>query len=277
MRPRPSIGGPLVLIAIGVLFLAHSLSPDFNIGAIISQYWPYFLILWGVLQLFEIFVRALGAGPIPPNGVSAGGWGVVLLIVLIGLMSWEWHRPGAWWQHNVVFGRSMDMFGQAHDYAFDTVNRTAGNKPRVVIENFRGDAKIVGSDTPDISVGGRKTIRALDVSAADQANQITPVDVVVEGTTVFIRCNQDRAGDKTQVSSNLDITVPRGASIEANGRSGDFDITSITGGVDLSTDSGSVRIQDVDGDVNVNTRKSDDLRCSNVKGGVTLHGHGADV
>jgi DUF4097 and DUF4098 domain-containing protein YvlB len=277
MRPRASIGGPLVLIAIGFLFLIHTLSPSFNIGMIVAQYWPYFLILWGVLQLLEIFARALRGGPVPPNGVSAGGWGVVLVIIMIGLISWAWHRPGVWWQHNVVFGRTMDMFGQAHDYSFDTVRKPVGKAPRVLIESFRGDAKIAGADTTEISVSGRKTIRTMDGATADRANRDTPVEVIVHGNTVMVRCNQDKAGERSQISTDMDILLPRGSTIEATGRAGDLDIASITGAVDVTTDNGTVRIDDITGDVNVDTRRSDDIHCSKVNGSVSLRGHGSDV
>ena len=65
MRPRRSLGGPLVLIAIGVLFLIHTISPDFEIVDIFSRFWPFALILWGVVQLIEIGIWAARGTPVP--------------------------------------------------------------------------------------------------------------------------------------------------------------------------------------------------------------------
>ena len=62
MRTRGSITGPLILIAIGVLFLLHAISPNFRIGEMLAQYWPYLLIVWGVIELIEIAFRALARG-----------------------------------------------------------------------------------------------------------------------------------------------------------------------------------------------------------------------
>ena len=63
MRQRGSVAGPLILIAIGVLFLLHTISPNFPIADVVAQYWPYLLIAWGVIQLIEISIRALSGRP----------------------------------------------------------------------------------------------------------------------------------------------------------------------------------------------------------------------
>ncbi len=116
MRPRGSVAGPLVLIAIGILFLMHSIAPEFRVTEIFSRYWPYFLIFWGVAQLIEISIRALRNAPIPANGISAGGWVVVLLICCAGFSMFEFQRPDTWWRQ-AGFERSLDMFGQEHQYS----------------------------------------------------------------------------------------------------------------------------------------------------------------
>ncbi len=58
MRYR-SIAGPLVLIAIGVWFLADNLFPDLPLWEIFSLYWPVLVIGIGVVKLIE---RAFGGG-----------------------------------------------------------------------------------------------------------------------------------------------------------------------------------------------------------------------
>jgi DUF4097 and DUF4098 domain-containing protein YvlB len=47
--------------------------------------------------------------------------------------------------------------------------------------------------------------------------------------------------------------------------------------VDVSSENAGVRLQDLDGSAKVETRKSDLIRCVNVKGAVDLRGHGEDV
>lgn len=276
MRPRASLAGPLVLILIGVLFLMHAVLPDFRIGEVFRLYWPYLLIGWGVLSLIEIGIRFAMGSAIPVNGVGGGAWVFIVLICIAGLIAHEAWRPGGWWQ-NVGFERGFAAFGEEHEFSVAPQQKSVGTAPHIIIERFRGDAKITGSDGTELSVSGHKDIRAFGDGDANKTNSQTPVDVVVQGSTIVIRCNQDKAGARTPVTTYLDITVPKGASVEATGVYGDFDISAINGDVDLSSENAGVRLQDLAGNVKVETRRSDLIRCVNVNGTVDLRGHGEDL
>ena len=56
------------------------------------------------------------------------------------------------------------------------------------------------------------------------------------------------------------VTVPRGASIEGRGRSGDFDITDIGGGVVIASDNAGVRLNKIGGGAKVDVKRSDIVR-----------------
>jgi len=277
MRPRGSVTGPLVIILIGVLFLIHSFSPQFHILDLLVLYWPWLLIIWGAVALLEVCFRFLRGAAIPTNGVSGGAWFVVILICLVGVAAFEVHGRGHWWWQNGWGPGFSDAFGQEHDYSVSPVQKPVGTSPHIIIEAFRGDARIIGGDGSQLSVSGHKTIRAFEPAAADRANSDTPVEVVIQGNTVIIRCNQDRAGQRTRVTTDLDLSVPKGASIEATGKNGDFDVSTISGDVDLSSANAGMRLQDLDGNVKLDTRHSDLVRCTNVKGSVDLRGRGGDV
>ncbi|MBV8864115.1 MAG: DUF4097 family beta strand repeat protein [Acidobacteriaceae bacterium] len=277
MRPRGSITGPIVIILFGVLFLLRAISPDFPIIDWLGQYWPYLLIAWGVIALLEVSFRTLRGGPVPVNGVSGGGWLVVVLICLVGMASFQFRRPDAWWQ-NTNWTRGFDnAFGDEHEYSVNVTQKVVGETPHIVIENFRGEAKITGAEGTTLTVGGHKTIRAMKDKIADQADGQTPVDVVLEGKNIIIRCNQNRAAYRTSVTTNLDLTAPKGASVEVDGTSGDLDISSLDGNVTLRSGNAGMRLQDIGGNVNVETHRSDLIRCTDVKGSVELRGHGSDV
>lgn len=275
VRPRSSVGGPLILITVGVLFLVHTVSPNFGIVSFFSHFWPFLLILWGAVQLLEIGVWAVSGSAVPYNGISGGAWFIVLLICFAGFMMHEAQGPSPWW-HGPHFGPGLEMLGDDHDFTVPPVQRTVGEAPKVVIENFRGDAKVVGVEGESISVGGHKLIQALDAGAASHINLQTPVEVLVQGKTVIIRCNQDRAGSKN-VTTNLEVSIPKHSSLEATGTYGDFEISDLDGAVDVSSENAGVRIQDVKGSVHVDTRKSDEIRCSDIGGAITLRGRGDDV
>src|SRR3569833_2254291 len=116
MSPRGSITGPLVLILIGIIFLIHAISPDFQIGNLISSYWPYLLILWGVVAFVEVSIRFLRGAALPANGVSGGAWFLVVLVSVIGLSTFEFRHAGGWWQ-NIGFHGGLEAFGQDHEYS----------------------------------------------------------------------------------------------------------------------------------------------------------------
>jgi DUF4097 and DUF4098 domain-containing protein YvlB len=103
------------------------------------------------------------------------------------------------------------------------------------------------------------------------------VQIVADGNTIIIRTNQQQVPSKVRVTTDLDISVPKGASIEASGRAGDFDVSGLAGDVRITSDNAGVRLQDIDGNVSVNTEHGDVVRCTNVNGTVDLKGHSSDV
>jgi DUF4097 and DUF4098 domain-containing protein YvlB len=276
MRQRGSIVGPLILITIGVLFLARTAWPSFSVFEFLSSYWPYLLILWGGLQLIEISIRATRGMALPTNGISGAGWFLILCISIFGLIAFEVHGPGSWWR-KASFDQGMDWFGEAHDFTVPEQTQTARKNVRIVIEQFRGSAKISGSDTDKVTLNGHKTIRAMKDSDARLSDSETPVQIVNDGDTIIIRLNQQKAPNKVRVTTDLDLTVPRGSTVEASGRSGDFDVSGLDGDVKISSGNAGVRLQDIGGNVSVDTDHGDVVRCTNVHGAVDLKGHSSDV
>lgn len=276
MRQRGSIVGPLILITIGILFLARTAWPAFSVIEFISVYWPYLLILWGGLQIIEISIRAVRHTPLPNNGISGGGWFLILVIAIFGFVAFEVHGPNAWWRR-AGFDQGMDWFGEAHDFTVPQQTHKTGKKPVIRIEDFRGSAKISGTATDQVTLSGHKIIRAMNSGDARQSDSETPVEISDDGNTIVIAMNQRKAKNKVRVTTNIDLTVPRDATIEAFGRAGDFDVSGLDGDVRISSDNAGVRLQDIGGNVVVDTNHGDVIRCTNVRGSVELKGHSSDV
>ena len=270
MTRRRSVVGPLILIALGALFLWNSLRPDLPIFELISVYWPFFLIGWGALRLLEVLASAATSRPLP-RGMGGGEVVLVIFICLIGSGFFAATRHG--WR---VTPHGLDIFGEQHDYPVN-FQAPAGNARTVVFEAMRGNLRITGGDAPEIRINGRKTVRAYRKPDADQTNQNTPVEVATEGDRLIVHTNQDRVSGDRRVSEDLEVTVPRGVSIEARQRSGDLDVTDVQGNVDVSSERSDARLTRVGGNVRLELRRSALIRLVDVKGGVELQGHGGDV
>ena len=273
---RHSLVGPFVLILIGLLFLFRNLHPEWISFELITRYWPFLLVAWGLLRLIEVFIWHFSTKPISGGGVSGGEWVLIVFICAIGSLAFLIHGRFPSWAPIVSIGRSAELFGEAFDYPIAEQRRPA-SAPLIVVENLRGNTRIVGADTQEVKVTGRKTVRAYGQSQADEANRRTPIEILAQGGQIQIRTNQERAGGQQRVSADIELTVPRGSSIQASGRYGDFDIINLQGAVEVKSDNAGVRLQNIGGKVRVDTRRSDIVRAVNVKDSVEILGNGRDV
>jgi DUF4097 and DUF4098 domain-containing protein YvlB len=277
MRRRHSLVGPLILILIGALFLAENLYPGSVSLRLIATYWPFVLILWGLLRLVEILIWRLSSKPVPLRGVSGGEWTLIVFICVTGAGLFYFSQRAPAFRHVFTIGRGVELFGQTYDFPIEE-QRSAAKVTRIVVDNSRGNTRIVGADTQEIKIGGRKSIRALSQSDADEANKRLALKITTEGDQLVIRTTQQAGmpGEST-VSTDLELTVPRAASVQATGRYGDFDVVNLDGGVDITSANAGVRLQDIAGNAHVDLRRSDIVRAVNIKGNVDVLGRGQDV
>ena len=98
-----------------------------------------------------------------------------------------------------------------------------------------------------------------------------------QGDRLLIRTNQDRRPHNQRVSDDLEVTVPRGMTIEARGRTGDFEVSDIKGDIELVTDRADVRIARIGGNARLEVGRSEVVRAVDVKGKIDLQGRGSDV
>jgi DUF4097 and DUF4098 domain-containing protein YvlB len=273
---RTSVVAPLLLIGVGVLFLARNMYPDLALIDYFAKYWPLLLILWGVLRLAEILFWAATEKELPARGMSGGEWILIVFLCMIGLSVHTVRGMESWWPRSGITMGGIDMFGESFEYPIAS-EKASSKTPRVIIENFRGNARITGVDASTVKVSGRKTIRSMEQSGADRANQDSPFEITGDANEITIRTNQDRVSGNHRVTAEMEITVPKGATIEAHGRTGDFDVSDVAGNVEIVSDNAGVRLQNIGGEVKIDTRRSDIIRAVNVKGLVDLKGRGQDV
>lgn len=62
---RTSVIGPVILIAVGLLFLWSNLSAGFEVLDLLAQQWPWILVGWGVIRLGELLYWSRRPEPMP--------------------------------------------------------------------------------------------------------------------------------------------------------------------------------------------------------------------
>jgi DUF4097 and DUF4098 domain-containing protein YvlB len=273
---RGSLVGPLLLIGIGGLFLARNVFPDLPLLDYLARYWPVLLVVWGVLRLVEILVWTAMDRPLPAQGISGGEWVLVIFLCVFGASLHAVRGFSTWWPRSGIELGVLESLGQSFEYPVSGEAAT-GKAPKIVIESFRGNARITGADVQTVKVMGRNTVRSLDEPTAERANREAGFEVSGDANQITIKTNQNRVSGNLRITADLDITVPKGASVTARGRGGDFDIHGIAGSVDIDSDSASVRLEDIGGSVRADLRGGDIVRALNVQGGLELKGRGSDI
>jgi len=274
---RGSVIGPLILIGLGVLFLFRNLWPEIPLVDMISRFWPFLLIAWGAIRLLEILFWSMTGKPLPRNGVSGGEWALIFVICIVGATMYTAHNAPSWFPSGRAWRRVVVNMGESYDYTFTPVEKPCARNCRIIIESFRGNAKITAGTDLTVKASGQETVRSFQQNDADSANKQTPLELIQQGDQIIIRTNQDKVSDRVQPNADLDISVPDGSSIEAHGRYGDFDVQGINGNVNIISDNAGVRLENVGGNVLVDTGASDTIRAVDVRGSVELKGHGDDV
>lgn len=275
MRPR-SIVGPLLLIAVGALFLVRNLWPEIPMFDTFARYWPFLLIIWGSARLVEVLFWHFTGRPLPVQGVSGGEWFVVVLLCVFGSLSFWGSNAYSRWPNSRISVRGLEIFGERFEFPVD-VEKKAEKASRVVLDLGRGNVTVVGTEGDTIKVSGRKTIQAYNQTDADRGDKETPIEIVPMGDQVVIRTNQEKIDRNRRASAELEIAIPKNLNFEGRGRYGDFDVRDLAGGVEINSDNSGVRLQNIGGSAMIELRRSDIVRAVNVKGNVEIKGRGQDI
>src|SRR2546427_11497235 len=84
-RPRRrSIFTGVVLIVLGLIFLAQNFRGEFGFWRLFSKWWPLLLILWGVAKLIDR-LAAQRSGEGAPRTITGGGNFFFNFLILFGL------------------------------------------------------------------------------------------------------------------------------------------------------------------------------------------------
>ena len=285
--PRvPSVVGPVILIAVGVVALLL-LTGHINTGEFWEwnhRWWPLLLIGAGLALLGEWVLDLRRETP-----VRRGGGFVVILIlfVLFELSVAGWHHMGPWFSdwddHDNDFFNAFSL--PEHDNEQKTLSQQIPPNAAIDIQNPRGDVTITAGDGSAIEVQAHEVAYANSVSEAQKIFDAEAAQLKVAGSAVSVRSSGSSNG-----RLDLTIIVPRNAKVTVDTSKGDVNADGLNagikvtahGGVKLNAITGSVEArfsdgkhdfsaQDIRGDVNADGNL-EDLTLSGIKGKITQNG-----
>lgn len=285
--PRvPSIVGPIILIAAGVvaLLLLTGRIPAEPFWSWYGRWWPLLLIGAGLALLGEWMLDLRRATPVRRGGSFVG---IIILLAILGMGAAGWNHMTPWfsqWDNN---GDFFNAFGlPEHENDIQALNTQVPAHASIDVQSPRGDISITsgGGDTVQV--------QAHEVAYADNDNDAKKIfdaespNVKVAGNVVQVRSDGNPRG-----RVNLTITVPKSARVTVNAERGDviaanlgagIAVTAPHGDVQLNTVAGPVQVHlsgdrhdfsahDVQGDITADGR-CNDLTLSGVKGKITMTG-----
>ena len=281
MTPRPprSIAGPIVLILLGILFLAGTMGALnwHTLALLFARYWPALLILWGIIKIIE-HEQAKRSG-VPARGITAGGVFLVLFIICAGLIATQAARVN--WKgvgERIQVGDNEDFedwFGGSTFSYSDELNREIPAGASLHINDDRGTITVNVTDTRTVKVAVRKKLRAESQQDADNYNGKTKPQITFADKIVTLNANTQGAGDKS-VITDMDISVPRNTELVITSKRGDVNVTGITGSTEVNHQRGEVSINEHTGNVNLNLERSS-ARIGHLKGDLTIQGKSQEV
>jgi DUF4097 and DUF4098 domain-containing protein YvlB len=265
-----------VLIVIGIFFLLGNLRVLYwhDILRWFAHYWPVLLILWGIIKLIE-YQQANRSGT-RPRGIGAGGVLLIIFLVVAGLIATEashvdWQGlgegirigddGGPWWGHTYDFNTDLQQ-------PFPT-----GSSLRVT--STRGAINVSAANDNQIHVTVHKRINAESQEDADKWDKQTQPQIGASGQVITLDANTQGSGDHW-VNTDLDVAVPRKASVVISTRHGDVSVMGRDGNADITNQNGDVSVTDLNGALKLDLEHSS-ARISQVSSDVTIQGRANDV
>lgn len=241
-----------------------------DISQIVRYGWPFLIILWGAIKLYER-VMASRSG----QRASTISGGEILLVVgllsLLGMVAAYDAARGRFPGLRVDWPRGGDRF----NFDLNVDPKPILSDSRIVIRNGRGDITVRSSDEAKVRVDGKKNVNAWSETDAEHLASTVSVEITKNGDAYEVRPTNATSGD-SRVSLDMDISVPKEASLTIRNDRGDVSISDMDKPVTVNTATGDVEVRDTAGDVSIDTQ-SGDVKVSDIKGNVRIGGRGGEV
>ena len=277
---RSSILGPVVLIAVGIVFLLIQTGrvPGYLVWTWYSRWWPLLLITAGVVILLEWTLDRFmqtDDQPVVRRSVGGGLWALLIFALLFGISSSAVRRSHQFFAHGLkIDDDSMaEFFGNKHeiDQPF-TQAFPAGST--LTIDNPKGAINVSGtSDDGQMHLQLHRVIYTTsDGEANSKAQQLMPkFDTTGNQVSLTLPVIEGAQADIT-------ITVPTATPLNITANRGDIDISEIKAPVIVTSNHGDVGLSGITGAVtgHVNNTNSS-FSAHSVTGPVNVEAHAHDL
>ena len=282
---RTSILGPLLLIAVGIIFLLIQSGrlPHQRFWEWYAHWWPLLLVAAGVVLLAEwAFDQFYPHDPNQPRYRRSLGGGVFTLLLVFGIAGVvasdgfsyqpthsDWFFPG------LTFGQdNLDEFlGDKHE-SDQTINEAFPAGASLTVDNPRGDVTVSGtSDDNQIHIAIHKEVYTRsDSEAESKAKRLSP-NLNSDGHTVSFSVP---AIDGAH--ADLTITLPATASTTITANHGDVRINSLKAPVQVTANHGDIDLSAITGDITTHINNGESsFSAHSVTGAISIEGHGRDT
>jgi hypothetical protein len=281
---RTSLVGPLLLIAIGVIWTLIHLGriSAFSFFSWYSRYWPVLLIGIGLLRLAEWAIdRSRQPEGAPPMRYTMGGWAVAAVVVLAALglathaFQWRTSENGLQFFGMRDGNGSMEhLFGEKHEEDAPAVTHDIAANGLLTIDSPHGDVTVNGtSDDGKIHLSVHKEVFSNSDDTA--AKRLRDMTVTMDGAddNITLRVPSVEGG-----SADVTLLLPPTVRVQLNSNRGDVHASNLKAPLSVTANNGDVEVAAVTGavTVHINNRRHD-LSVRSITGDVTVDGNGNDI
>ncbi len=268
---RPSITGPIILLAVGVIALLVEMGRlnGYAIWDWYIRWWPLLLIGIGLILLAEYF---FDRGD-PYAGRRTGG-GFVFLIFLLLLLGWGGHAAHWWRPVGSQFGMSgndfLRTFGEEHDNDLQ-MTQAATASGTVNVQNPRGDITVTPSTDGQLHLQAHQVVHTWSHDNVQRAFDDVRPQISSSGSGVIVTVPGHNGA-----SVDLTLSIPEKSFLTVNAGHGDVSVEGLKNNADVTDGEGDVKFDGMAGDVHAHMNDGD-FSAHAVSGQVVLNGHFGDV
>jgi DUF4097 and DUF4098 domain-containing protein YvlB/uncharacterized membrane protein HdeD (DUF308 family) len=270
-KPRSPLVG-MLLIIIGVLFLAARFQPGLNALQVYGRYWVLLLVVFAGVELVRYYSHRHAEGP-PPRVFTPMRVMVVLLIVATGVLANRAaNKPAvlsALRLPSFLSGLRDSVVGDA--YAFTDppfLNNDIKPGMTISVNNSFGSVRITaGSSTVKATL--IKSVRGWSQEDARKIADRIRLLVNQTGEGLTITTNRDQVAE--QFTTDIQIEVPSNTNVSITDSYGAVAASGIHGSLIVKASYGQADVAGIRGDVSLALIHSD-VTASNIEGDLSVTG-----